>query len=768
MRAWVFLVSVLLSSATAHAVTVEGSIREKGTRAPVPAAYIYAVELDQDALADEEGRFFLQLGDEPPPYITLEIESPGYATTAERVAVLGKNQKLDVYLTPAKTGTTRVRERRSPADRARGMHRISEREVNELPGTYGDPAKAIENFPGMGRVRRSQGSLFVRGARPGETAVYVDDFEVPDLYHFTGSTSVINIPFVESVELVPGAFSARFGRATGGLVQLKTRKLPTDDVHGFAKVDVIDGGAYIGVPLSERAAVGISARRSYLDVLRQSQIAIDGGTGDEVQLVPTYWDYQLKLDWDVTDGHELVVFAFGSGDRELYTRDGQGTEPPFTETNDSDFARLAAQYRHLLGGGFTHKLTPVIGFESRRQDLQNGLEYRERTTFDVQVRDEISWRTDDARVIAGLDTTLRADLFSFGGAIAPQAVRDFPTADIEGAVKSRRTDAQTVRGTGALFAEGAWEPLEGVVLTPGVRLDLYWYDEEPQLSIEPRAAGSYAVTDGPWGVTLKAGGGVFGRPPDPDDIVAARLAGRKLPLSQALHMQSGFEQGLGDFGTFSTTLFSVVRDRLPVRAESFPVPEDPLRSPVARTGSGLSVGAEVLLRLARTGDWFGWMSYSVARHQQLDGPGPGAVTYPYPIEFDTTHLLVLVGQYQLPWGFRLGGRYRVATGMPERVITGGIYDADSGTFLPTYGPKGGARFDVFQALDLRVDWSLLLPWFEAVFYADLVNFHSVFASVPGLGFLNATEDREYSFDYRDSNPIRGLPLIPTAGVKVTF
>ena len=141
--------------------------------------------------------------------------------------------------------------------RFEGSHRIEGKAVNEMAGTYGDPAKAIENFPGNGRVKRSQGSLFVRGAQPNQTAVYVDEFLVPDLYHFTGSTSVINIPFVDSVELVPGVYSARFGRATGGLVRLTTRKLPTDDVHGFAKVDLIDAGAYIGVPLSDNAALGL-------------------------------------------------------------------------------------------------------------------------------------------------------------------------------------------------------------------------------------------------------------------------------------------------------------------------------------------------------------------------------------------------------------------------------------------------------------------------------------------------------------------------------
>ncbi|MFZ9889217.1 MAG: TonB-dependent receptor plug domain-containing protein, partial [Myxococcota bacterium] len=248
------LLLTLLSAGVAHARSFEGTVRERGTRTPIAGAVLFLVEGSDDYDSDEDGQFVVTLDEgNLPANVTLAVESPGYEPLALSLPTPGprETRKVDLYMTPSAQGdaTTRIRDRRSAADRARGMHRISGREVNEMPGTYGDPAKAIETFPGMGRVKRSQGSLLVRGARPSDTAVYVDDFQVPDLYHFTGSTSVINIPFVDSVELVPGAFSARYGRATGGLVVLHTKKLPTDDVHGMAKLDDIDGGAYVGVPL---------------------------------------------------------------------------------------------------------------------------------------------------------------------------------------------------------------------------------------------------------------------------------------------------------------------------------------------------------------------------------------------------------------------------------------------------------------------------------------------------------------------------------------
>lgn len=752
-----FFVLVVAFAGAAGARTVEGTVREAGTRKPIPAAFVSAPQADVETVTDDQGGFLLEIG-EGTGALTLVVETGGYLRRTEVVRLeKGVTARVDVFLEPdVDAVATVVRERRQRADVARGAHRIDGREVNELPGTYGDPAKAIENFPGMGRVLLSQGSLFIRGAEPAESAVYVDDYEIPDLYHYTGSTSVINIPFVESVELVPGGFSSRYGRATGGLVTLKTRKLPTDDVHGFAKLDVIDGGAYVGVPLSKKTAVGASARRSWLDAIRQVQRATTG-TGEDVLLIPTYWDYQLKLDADLAPGSEVVVFAFGSGDREEYVRDLGANVDAYRRTNDSDFHRVAVTWKQSVFGGATHQVTPVVGYERQTLEEGSGLRRRERTTFDVQVRDELVVRTGTSRVVAGVDATLRHDAFAYGGLLADDGVRELPSADDE-RVAFRRSRREVARGTLGLYTEGTFEPLDDLELTPGLRLDGYWIDDLPELSIEPRFAALWRVVDDPWGTAIRGAGGVFGRPPDPEDVAAAHAAGTRLPPQHAFQLQAGFEQGLGAGRAFTSTLYTAWRDELVTRAPTFPRAPSPGQPAVVAGGSGLSYGLELLLRSSLPGRYSAWVSYALQRHERTDGAGPFAASHPYPAAYDTTHLLALVGQTSLIWGFRVGGRYRIATGMPRTDVIGAVYDADSGAYLPLEGPRGGARFPFFHALDVRVDWSVLLPWFELDVYADLVNVLN----------LRGEEGRIYDYDYARSTPRLGLPTIPMVGAKLTF
>lgn len=748
-------------AAPALAGSIEGVVREAGTRRPVPGATVVVSNGDLETVTDEQGAFVLEFADTGVPVVVLDVDTPGFERLVQQVT-LRKDRpttSVDLYLVPKEGGETRVRERRSKDNVARGSHHIQETEVNELPGTYGDPAKAIENFPGMGRVLLSQGSLFVRGATPSESAVFVDDYEIPDLYHFTGSTSVINLPFVDSVELVPGAFSARYGRSTGGVVTIKTKKLPTDDVHGFAKIDVIDAGAYAGVPLGEGVAVGASARRSYLDVMRNVQRA-NGGTGDAVLLVPTYWDYQLKLDWDTAPGHELVVFAFGSGDREEYVADGSGALDPYLRTNDSDFHRLSLRYQHNVGSGFTHTFTPVLGYARTTMNEQGGVRFKNGETMDAQLRDEVTYRSGTTRVIVGVDATARADTFTYGGLLADTHVRELQPVDLEMVAGADRVTRGTWRVTTGAYLEGIFEPLPNTVLTPGLRVEGYLLDAEPHFTLEPRFAGSVELNPGDFGTLLKVGAGSFSRPPDAEELAVLSDLGAALEPQAALHIQGGVEQHLGDRLSATSTLFSIWRDQLTTRSRTFPVPERFGERPVYAGGSGHSYGVESLVRIGVPRRYYAWLSYSLVRNERTDGDSPVAVPYPYVAPFDTTHLLGVVGQLHLPWGFRVGARYRIATGMPMDQVVDATLDADTGRYLPIYGPKGDDRFPMFQALDLRVDWTVVFAWFELDLYADLVNLNTLFGR-PVEGTL-------YNFDYSETAPRYGLPLIPTIGAKATF
>jgi hypothetical protein len=514
------------------------------------------------------------------------------------------------------------------------------------------------------------------------------------------------------------------------------------------------------VPIASNIAVGASARRSFLDLIRNTQRSFSG-TGDDVLLVPTYWDYQLKLDWDTAPGHELVVFAFGSGDREEYVADGAGAIDQYLRTNDSDFHRVSLRYSHNIGNGFTHVFTPVVGYARTTLNEQGGLRFKNTETFDGQLRDELTWRSGTSKVLIGLDATARNDGITWGGLLARNDVPDLPPVDLSVVSTDDRVRLDTWRVTAALYTEGTLEPLDGVFLTPGLRVETYMLDEEPSFSLEPRFAGSWQIIPGEWGTLVRVAAGQVSRPPDPDELAVARDEGFDLPPQKALHIQGGVEQSLGDRLTMSATIFEMWRGQLTTKSPTFPVPERFGERAIYGGGSGHSTGFEALLRVGVPKRYFAWLTYSLTRNERTDAPGPYAQPSTYLSPSDTTHLLGVVGQTYLPWGFRFGARYRIASGMPEDVaLPGGLFDSDTGRFTPVLAPKGSAHFPLFQALDVRVDWSTVLDWFELDLYADLVNFNTIFG--------RPTEGRLYNYDFSETQPRLGLPLIPAIGAKATF
>ncbi|MBC7793416.1 MAG: TonB family protein, partial [Clostridia bacterium] len=145
---------------------------------------------------------------------------------------------------------------------------LSRAEVEKVPGTFGDPLRVIENLPGMGRAFGGLGGqLIVRGANPEDTKVYVDGVEVPFLYHFGGLTSILQSQFLDHIDFYPGGFGAKYGRSTAGIVDVGTRVLDCNAVHGAAKVDFIDSAAYVCAPLGGGWSLAGAARRSYIDLL---------------------------------------------------------------------------------------------------------------------------------------------------------------------------------------------------------------------------------------------------------------------------------------------------------------------------------------------------------------------------------------------------------------------------------------------------------------------------------------------------------------------
>ncbi len=173
-----------------------------------------------------------------------------------------------------------------------------------------------------------------------------------------------------------------------------------------------------------------------------------------------------------------------------------------------------------------------------------------------------------------------------------------------------------------------------------------------------------------------------------------------------------------------------------------------------------------MIRHNPVGNFFGWISYTLSKAERREVPlqdrgnsVPSEADEWRPFEYDQTHILVALAGVELPRDWGVSGRFRYTTGNPYTPYDGAMYDADQDSYFPFQsGEALSDRLAPFMALDLRADKRFTFKrwWLEA--YLDMLN----------VMRGENPEALRYNYDYTDSAPIRGLPFIPSPGIRAEF
>ncbi len=151
---------------------------------------------------------------------------------------------------------------------------FSRAEVRQIPGTFGDPFRAIEAMPGVTPIVSGLPFFFIRGAPPGNVGYFLDGIRVPLLFHVGIGPSVVHPGIVDRVDLYPGGYPARFGRFAGGIVAGETTE-PVPRWRGEYNLRLFDAGAMVEAPFADGRGIALvvvqpPVRPSYFHYVRQS------------------------------------------------------------------------------------------------------------------------------------------------------------------------------------------------------------------------------------------------------------------------------------------------------------------------------------------------------------------------------------------------------------------------------------------------------------------------------------------------------------------
>jgi len=69
--------------------------------------------------------------------------------------------------------------------------------------------------------------IVVRGSKAWDSRIYVDEIQIPQLFHFAGVVATFNSANLEAIAFQPGNFSVDYGRSIGGLITSDVKTLIT-------------------------------------------------------------------------------------------------------------------------------------------------------------------------------------------------------------------------------------------------------------------------------------------------------------------------------------------------------------------------------------------------------------------------------------------------------------------------------------------------------------------------------------------------------------
>jgi TonB family protein len=608
-------------------------------------------------------------------------------------------------------------------------------ELTNVAGTRGDALRVIELLPGVGRPPGLAGLVLIRGAAPGDSQVFLEGMPVPLLYHFGGLTSFFNSRMIDRIDFYPGNFSVRYGRKTGGVIDVGVRDPQSEGYHGVADVNLIDSSLLLEGPIGDRASFAVAARRSYIDfflgAIPQDAIGITAA--------PVYYDYQGIFTWRPTSRDRLRIMAYGSGDRFAANLPAPADGNPAVRGNfdlSTYFHRVQADWRHKFDDRNELSVQGAVGYNQTRIGVGELLRLNVRGTAIFARTEFVSRISRAVRFIAGMDIQVLPTRVDFTG---PQLGQSEGSPGGGG-------DGTQVNGnfvqTGyrpAAYLEMNLRPVDPLQVQVGVRLD--YTREITRWNVDPRVSARYTI-DEHW--TVKAGIGQFSQPPDFAETARTLGNPRLLPIT-SIHASAGVEHNFDDTYSIGTEgFYKWLEDRV----VSNPTGLDPT---FTNAGIGRIYGLEVSARARPRGRLFGFLSYTLMRSERRDTPQSDWRLF----DFDQTHIFTLSAAYRLGRGWEVGGTFRVVSGNPNTPIVGNAYDARSDSYIPIYGAINSARSGTFHRLDLRIEKTWTFDLWKLALYLDVQNVYN----------QRNPEGTSYNFDYRQNSVIGGLPVIPSLGLR---
>ena len=338
---------------------VVGRVYNNFNNESVEFAKVVAVEVTVGAVTDIDGKFEI-LGLKPGVY-SFKASAVGFEELIlnEITVTNARTVELDFSLSPIVIEQKEVVVKANPfikkSESPVSLRTLNSTEIERLPGAGRDVSKVLQALPGVAARATFRNDIIIRGGSPGENKFYLDGIEVPNINHFAtqgssgGPVGLLNVNFIREVDFYAGAFPANRANGLSSVISFKQKDGNPDGLITNFALGSSDAALTFDGPIGKKADFIFSARRSYLQFLFAAL---------KLPILPTYNDYQFKLNLKLNPKNKLSIISLGALDIfNLNTSvNEQVTDSTQREYNDFIINNLPIQnqWNYTFGINYTH------------------------------------------------------------------------------------------------------------------------------------------------------------------------------------------------------------------------------------------------------------------------------------------------------------------------------------------------------------------------------------------------------------------------------
>jgi len=629
---------------------------------------------------------------------------------------------------------------------------LEKKQFLQLPGSQGDPVKAVQNLPGVNRTNGFSSQIVIQGSAPQDTRYMIEGQEVPNVFHFGGLTSVVIPEAIDQVDFLSAGYGAQNGRALGGSVNLIGGLAYEDSLlneeNNFKKyfffIDNLKAGFLYQKKLDETQNIQVGGRYSYVGQFFKNFIKNDGLS---LTAVPEFADFSALYSKKLSETENLKLqFVYSLDKLGFLIKEIENTDPAirgnfYTETS---FYRFIPRYKKEVSDVFSYDLALGIGENKNLVDFSSNY-FRLRLNMLTTTGEFLYKQRPDFHHRFGFDNTYQSGrvdvrlplLVSSGGNSLP--------------ISSAETKQDSIIGKWYYF--GVYYNPEytfyddKMQFIPGFRYDRFQPTKENFIQL--RWALSYKKDENH---TYQLKIGQYVQPAQPQEI-SQSFGNPDLVSPKSDHVSFGFVKKLEENEWTVTGFYKRFYDLVANSTKTKMRDGKSVFEIYNNSGTGKSYGLETMYKF-KTENYLGWISYTLSKSTRASDSKSE-----YDFQFDQTHNLNIVAQREFSNNKLLGGRIRYVTGNPYTPVDSATFDTDQDVFVPKNGGFYSKRLQDFFQLDLRFDKKWIVRNSESwSFYIDIQNI---------LNTKNVEQIR-YSYDYSQREDINGLPILPAIGFKGEF